>query len=79
MITYAQIGLLVLQIAKWFLDRASEQKSYNEGVQKEVAREAASIMLKNEFAKKMMEKVNAMSRTDLDALLDEFTTDAANK
>lgn len=68
--TYAQIALLVLQIAKWFLDRATEQKQFDAGQEHQIAEQAKAVLGMTSEGKRLLEKINAMSDGDVDDLAD---------
>lgn len=68
--TYAQIALLVLQIAKWLLDRATEKKQFDAGQEHQIAEQAKAVLGMTAEGKRLLEKINAMSDRDLDDLND---------
>lgn len=68
--TYAQIALLVLQIAKWFLDRATEQKQFDAGQEHQIAEQAKAVLGMTAEGKRLLEKINAMPDSDVDDLAD---------
>lgn len=68
--TYAQIALLVLQIAKWFLDRATEQKQFDAGQEHQIAEQAKAVLGMTTEGRRLLEKINAMSDRDVDDLAD---------
>lgn len=68
--TYAQIAVLVLQIAKWFMDRASEQKQFDAGQEHQIAEQAKAVLGMTAEGKRLLEKINALSDRELDDLND---------
>lgn len=68
--TYAQIALLVLQIAKWFMDRATEKKQFDAGQEHQIAEQAKAVLGMTAEGKRLLEKINAMSDSDVDDLTD---------
>jgi len=69
-VTYAQIAVLVLQIAKWFMDRASEQKQFDAGQEHQIAEQAKAVLGMTAEGKRLLEKINALSDRELDDLND---------
>lgn len=68
--TYAQIALLVLQIAKWLMDRATEKKQFDAGQEHQIAEQAKAVLGMTAEGKRILEKINAMSDGDVDDLTD---------
>lgn len=68
--TYAQIALLVLQIAKWFMDRAHDQKQFDAGQEHQIVEQAKAVLGMTAEGKRLLEKINALSDRDLDDLND---------
>ncbi len=68
--TYAQIVLLGLQIVKWFMDRAHDQKQFDAGQDHQIAEQAKAVLGMTAEGKRILEKINALSDRDLDDLND---------
>ena len=68
--TYAQIALLVLQIAKWLMDRYQDQKQFDAGQEHQIAEQAKAVLGMTAEGKRLLEKINALSDSDLDDLTD---------
>lgn len=69
MFTWPEIVLLVLRIANAIMTEVHDQKSFQAGVDAEIAKVSAAILAKTQAGKALMEKVNAMSETDVDTEL----------
>ena len=67
MITWAEIALLVLKIADAIMGQINNQKQFQAGTDAEIAKVSAAILAKTMVGKAIMEKVNALSDTDVDA------------
>lgn len=67
MFTWAEIILLILKIADAIMGRVNQDQWIEAGSDAEIAKISAAILLKTAAGKAMMEKVNAMSDTDVDA------------
>lgn len=67
---YAQIALLGLQIVKWLLDRATAQKQFEAGEEHQIAEQAKAVLGMTVEGKRLLEKINAMSDSDRDDLID---------
>lgn len=68
--SYAQIALLVLQIAKWLMDRATEKKQFDAGQEHQIAEQAKAVLGMTAEGKRLLEKINAMPDSDVDDLTD---------
>ena len=69
MFTYAEIVLLILKVVNAIMGEVSNQRQFKAGQDAEIAKIAASILGKTAAGKAIMEKVNALSDTDVDAAL----------
>lgn len=69
MFTWASIVLAVLQAVNAIMDFVNTEKAQQAGMDAEIAKVSASILAKTKAGKAIMEKVNAMSDTDVDAAL----------
>lgn len=69
MITWAEIVLLVLKIADAIMTQVGDAKQFQAGTDAEIAKTSAAILRKTQAGKAIMEKVDAMSDTDVDAAL----------
>ena len=67
MFTWAEIALLVLKIADAIMTSVGNQKQFQSGVDSEIAKVSQSILAKTAAGKAIMEKVNALSDSDVDA------------
>lgn len=69
MFTWAEIALLVLKIADAIMTSVGNQKQFQAGTDAEIAKVSQSILAKTAAGKAIMEKVNALSDSDVDAQL----------
>ena len=69
MFTYAQIVLTILELANKLFDYGQQQKWINEGQSIEVAKSAAEILRKSNYAKHAIEEFTAKSDSDVDEFL----------
>lgn len=72
MFTWSDIVLLVLKIADAIMTQIGNQKQFQAGVDAEIAKVSAAILRKTQAGKAIMEKVDAMAETDVDAGLHEL-------
>jgi len=68
-ITWAEIALLVLKIADAIMGQINNQKQFQAGTDAEIAKVSAAILAKTMAGKAIMEKINALSDSDVDAQL----------
>lgn len=71
--SYVQLALLGLQIVKWFLQRAHDNKQFQAGQDAEIAKATTEILRKTDAGKKLMEKIDALSDGELDDLADAIS------
>lgn len=69
MFTWASIVLAILQAVNAIMDFVNTEKAQQAGVDAEIAKVSAAILAKTKAGKAIMEKVNAISDTDVDAAL----------
>ena len=67
MFTWAEIVLLILKIANAIMGEIGNQRQFRAGADAEIAKISAAILAKTAEGKLIMEKVNAMSDSDVDA------------
>ena len=67
MITWAEIALLILKIVDAIMSQVNNAAQFQAGVDAEIAKVSAAILAKTQAGKAIMEKVNALSDTDVDA------------
>ena len=65
--TIAEIVLLVLKIADAIMKYVGDAKQFQAGTDAEIAKVSAAILRKTQAGKAIMEKVDAMSESDVDA------------
>jgi hypothetical protein len=69
-VSYVQLALLGLQIVKWFMDRAHDQKQFDAGQEHQIVEQAKAVLGMTAEGKRLLEKINALSDGDLDNLTD---------
>ena len=69
MITWAEIALLVLKIVDAIMSQVNNAAQFQAGVDAEIAKVSASILAKTKAGKAIMEKVDELSDSDVDAQL----------
>lgn len=69
MFDWAKIVLLLLQIVEQIFDYAKRQGYIQQGRDEEIAKQAQAIMVKTSSGKAILERINAMSDTQVDAEL----------
>lgn len=69
MFAWAQIALLLLQLANKLFDWLQAQKYRDEGFQKAMAESAAEILRKSDYAKEVMARVSNLDAAATDKLL----------
>lgn len=80
MLDWAKIILLILQVADKLIDYVQDQKLIQQGRDEEIAKAAQAIMAKTKSGKAILERINAMSDTEVDqALRDLEPSDAGGK
>lgn len=67
MFTWASIVLAVLQAVNAIMDFVNTEKATQAGTDAEIAKVSAAILAKTQAGKAIMEKVNALSESDVDA------------
>jgi hypothetical protein len=67
--TWAKIALLVLKIADAIMTFVGNQKQFQAGTDAEIAKVSTSILSKTAAGKAVLEKINALSDSDVDAQL----------
>ena len=67
MFTWAEIVLLILKIANAIMGEIGNQRQFRAGADAEIAKISAAILAKTAEGKLIMENVNAMSDSDVDA------------
>lgn len=70
--SWVEIGLACLKLALALLDWAKGKQQFNAGQDAEIAKNALAILDKTEAGKRIMEKLRAMSDSDLDAVVDDL-------
>lgn len=70
--SWLSLALLLLKIADKILGIVQESKLIDAGADKEIAKASAAILSKTSFAKQTKEKIDGMSRSDLDVLLNDL-------
>lgn len=69
MISWIRVALALLQIADKIISFVRERKLIEAGVEQEIARASAAILVKTAAAKKTMEEVSALNEKQVDDLL----------
>lgn len=69
MFTYASLILTILKVINSFMDYVNRNDLMQAGADAEIAKTSAAILRKTQAGKAIMEKVDAMSDTDVDAAL----------
>lgn len=69
MFTWPEIVLLVLKIANAIMSEYHDQKSFQAGVDSEIAKVSAAILAKTRYAKDVREKIAAMDERAVDDAL----------
>lgn len=69
---YAQLALLGLQIVKWLMDRYQDAKQFNAGQEHQIVEHAKAVLGMTAEGKRILEKINAMSDSELDDLTDDL-------
>jgi uncharacterized membrane protein len=72
MLTWPSIILAVLKLINEIMSAVNRDKWMQAGADAEIAKVSASILAKTETGKAILENVNAMSDTDVDAALREL-------
>lgn len=73
MFTYAEIALLVLRIVNLIMGQVNYASAFQAGTDAEIAKISAEILRKTKAGKAIMEKVDAMSESDVDAELGKLS------
>lgn len=73
MLDWIALALGAIRIVLWLLDQATAAKQFNAGRQAEITRAAMELLNRTVQGKAIMEKVNAMSDGDIDALIDQLS------
>lgn len=66
---WGAIILAVLQLANYLLGRVQNQKLIDQGYEKRIAEEAATILKGNQYAKQVMASINGFDDDATDKLL----------
>ena len=69
MLDYAKIALLVLEIAKFFIDLAKERKQMDAGRDKAIAQAAAGILADTKAANETMQEVTGLTSEQVDTMI----------
>lgn len=69
MFTYASLILAVLKVINSFMNYVNSKELMQAGADAEIAKVSAAILRKTQAGKAIMEKVDAMSDTDVDNAL----------
>lgn len=69
MLTWPNIILTVLRIVEAIMSRINQDEWIKAGQDAEIAKVSAAILAKTQAGKAIMEKVNALSDSDVDAQL----------
>ena len=70
MLTYAKLGLIVLQIAQFFLRKAHDDQQYAAGEEHQIFEQTKAALSITTEGKRLLEKINALSDSELDDLTD---------
>lgn len=68
--SYVKLASLALQVVKLLLGRAHDDKMFKAGEDHMIAEQAKAVLAMTEEGKRLLEKINAMSDSDLDDLTD---------
>lgn len=69
MLTWASLALALLKTVNLIMDYVNAGQARQAGIDAEIAKTSAAILNKTAAGKAIMEKVNALSDTDVDAAL----------
>lgn len=69
MISWVEIVLLLLKVARAILEQINQDKWVQAGYDKAIAEAAQDVLVKTRAGKAILEKVNAMSDKDVDDAL----------
>ena len=69
MLDWAKIALLVLEIAKFFIDLAKQKQQMDAGRDKAIAESAAAILAKTQAANATMQEVTGLTSEQVDTML----------
>jgi len=68
--TYAKLALIGLQIVQFFLRKAHDDKQFAAGEEHQIAETAKAVLGMTAEGKRLLEKINALSDSELDDLAD---------
>ena len=71
-LTWAQVILAILQFVNWLMDTVGREKLVQQGRDEEIARQAALLLSKTEYARGLREKIAAMDDNALDSALTDL-------
>jgi hypothetical protein len=70
MLTYAKLALIGLQIVQFFLRKVHDNQQFAAGEEHQIAEQAKAVLGMTAEGKRILEKINALSDSDLDDLTD---------
>lgn len=70
MLTYAKFALIALQVVQFFLRKAHDDKQFAAGEDHQIADQAKAVLGMTAEGKRLLEKINALSDSELDDLTD---------
>lgn len=70
MLTYAKLALIALQVVQFFLRVAHDKKQFAAGEDHQIAEQAKAVLGMTAEGKRLLEKINALSDSELDDLTD---------
>jgi hypothetical protein len=69
-LTYAKLALIALQVVQFFLRKAHDDKQFAAGEEHQIVEHAKAVLGMTAEGKRLLEKINALSDSDLDDLTD---------